>query len=246
VTRCAVATDSWSITHPSLPNYLALVSGSTGGVTTDCSPATCPQRRRTVFDQVRAAGGSWRVLAESMPSPCAPGNAGRYVARHNPPTYFRSLGAGCRRWDLPMGTASAGRLVDLVTQGRLPSFLLVVPNQCHNTHDCAIRSGDRWLSRIVPLVTGGPDFREGRTAVVVTWDEGSGGHRGEDCAATRSRSCRIVTAVVAPSVAPGTRVGARLDHFALLAATEELLGLDGRLRHAGDERTTDLRTAFGL
>lgn len=246
VARCGVATNSWSLTHPSLPNYLAMVSGSTGGVTTDCSPAACPQRRRTLFDQVRAAGGTWRVLAESMPKACARGNAGRYVARHNPPTYFPALRPACRRWDRPMGTSSAGRLVDMVREGRLPSLLLVVPNQCHNTHDCAIRYGDRWLSRVVPLITGGPDYRAGRTAIVVTWDEGAGGSRGQRCAGTRSSSCRIVTAVVAPSVSPGTRADARLDHYALLAATEDMLGIAGRLRHAGDARTGDLRSAFGL
>src|SRR5690242_8201872 len=36
--RCAVATAYYAITHPSLPNYLAAVSGSTGGVTSDCGP----------------------------------------------------------------------------------------------------------------------------------------------------------------------------------------------------------------
>src|SRR3954465_15716333 len=43
--RCGVATAYYAIRHPSLPNYLAAVSGSTGGVTTACSPGTCLQRR---------------------------------------------------------------------------------------------------------------------------------------------------------------------------------------------------------
>ena len=67
---CGLATDFRAITHPSLPNYLAMVSGRTGGVDRSCTPAQCPQRRRTVFDQVHDAGGRWRVLAEALPTAC--------------------------------------------------------------------------------------------------------------------------------------------------------------------------------
>src|SRR5436853_5596916 len=52
--RCGVATSYYAITHPSLPNYLAAVSGSTGGITTDCSPTSCPQGRTTIFRQLTA------------------------------------------------------------------------------------------------------------------------------------------------------------------------------------------------
>jgi acid phosphatase len=79
--RYGSATAYDAITHPSLPNYLAMVSGSTGGVTSDCSPAQCPQRQRTLFQQVAAHGGSWRVLAESMPADCRRSDAGRYGHR---------------------------------------------------------------------------------------------------------------------------------------------------------------------
>src|SRR4051812_32598908 len=54
--RCGVATSYYAITHPSLPNYLAAVSGSTGGVRSDCSAVTCPQRRPTLFGQVKRHG----------------------------------------------------------------------------------------------------------------------------------------------------------------------------------------------
>jgi phosphatidylinositol-3-phosphatase len=241
---CGLATNAWAITHPSLPNYLAQLTGSTGGVRTDCTPAQCPQQRRTLLDQVHRNGGSWRVLAESMPTACDRSDAGAYVARHNVATYFASLSTACRRWDLPMGSTSAGRLVDLVDTGRLPTFLLVIPNQCHNTHDCAVRTGDRWLSQVVPLITSGPDYRAGRTALFVTWDEGSGGYGGEPCAATRSRSCHVATLVVTPSTTAGTRRSHRYDPYALLETTERALAIPTLLGHAGDRATTSLRGAF--
>ena len=243
---CGLATNAWSVTHPSLPNYLALVSGSTGGVTNDCGPTSCPQRRSTLFSQVQQAGGSWRVLAEGMPAACSRQDSTPYVARHNPATYFPAIATACARWDLPMGTPSKGRLASMVAGGRLPSFLLVVPDQCHNTHDCPIGTGDAWLSTVVPLLTGGPDYRAGRTAVVITWDEGAGGHDGENCRTDRSRSCHIVTVVVSPSTKPGTRSAARYDPYAVLKTTERLLGIRVLLGHAADPGTRSMRSALGL
>jgi hypothetical protein len=242
---CGLATNAWGLTHPSLPNYLAMVSGRSG-VTRTCTPAQCPQRRTKLFDQVRAHGGSWRVLAESMPSDCRRTNDDPYVVRHNPATYFPDLAPDCERWDRPMGTTGRGRLVDMVRDGRLPTFLLVIPDQCHNTHDCAVGVGDDWLSRVVPLLTRGPDYRAGRTAVVVTWDEGARGTQGQNCRIHPDRSCHIVTVVISPATRPGTRSGARFDHYSLLETTEQLLGIRSHLGHAADDRTRSMRRPFGL
>lgn len=242
---CGLATNSRAITHPSLPNYLAMVSGRTGGVDRSCTPAQCPQRRRTVFDQVRDTGGRWRVFAEAMPRACRRTDAYPYVVRHNPPTYFPET-PGCRRHDLPMGTPESGRLVDVLAEGRLPDLTLVIPDQCHNTHDCDVPAGDQWLAQVVPRVLDGPDYRAGRTALFVTYDEGAGGAAGQSCRRDYDESCHIVTVAVAPSVAPGTRVGARYDLYALLETTERMLGIRRLLGHAADDRTRSMRPAFGM
>ena len=181
-----------------------------------------------------------------MPSDCRRTDAYPYVVRHNPVTYFPGLAEDCGRWDRPMGTARRGRLVDMVREGRLPTFLLIIPDQCHNAHDCEVRVGDDWLSRVVPLLTGGPDYRAGKTAVVVTWDEGAGGDFGQRCRTDRDRSCHIVTVVVSPTTRPGTRSAVRFDHYSLLETTEQLLGLGSRIGHAGDTRTRSMRAAFRL
>jgi phospholipase C len=242
---CGLATDFRAITHPSLPNYLAMVSGRTGGVADSCRPSQCPQRRRTVFDQVRASGGRWRVLAEAMPGPCRRTDAYPYVVRHNPPTYFPET-PGCRRNDLPMGTPTSGRLVDLVADGRLPRLTVVIPDQCHNTHDCDVPAGDEWLEQVVPQVLDGPDYRAGRTALFITYDEGAGGVAGQSCRRDYDESCHVVTVVVAPSVLPGTRSSVRVDHYGLLKTTERMLGIRRLLGHAGDDRTRSLRAAFRM
>jgi phospholipase C len=242
---CGLATDFWAVTHPSLPNYLAMVSGRTGGVTRSCTPAQCPQHRRTVFDQLRRQDMTWRVFAESMPGACRRTDAYPYVVRHNPPTYFPGV-AGCGRRDLPMGTTSEGRLVDVLAAGRLPELTLVVPDQCHNTHDCPVGEGDRWLSELLPTILDGADYREGRTAVFVTWDEGAGGDPGQSCRRAPDESCHIVTVVVSPTTVPGTRSGTRYDLYSLLETTERMLGITTFLGHAADERTRSMRPAFGL
>lgn len=239
---CGLATDYHAISHPSLPNYLALVSGRTGGVATSCTPARCPQDRATVFDRV----GSWALYAESMPAPCRRSDAGRYVVRHNPPTYFRGLRGACPTHDVPMGTTTGGAFVEDLSAGRLPRLAVVVPNQCHNSHDCSVATSDRWLSRLVPAILASPTYRAGRTALVVTYDEGSGGRPGQGCRRYPGASCHVVTVVVSPTTRPGTRSAARFDHYSLLETTQRMLGAGRLLGHAGDRRTHSMRRAFRL
>jgi phosphatidylinositol-3-phosphatase len=244
--RCGLATDYWGITHPSLPNYLAAVSGATGGVERSCTPRQCPQRRRTLFQQLTARQLTWRVYAESMPTRCRRTDAYPYVVRHNPAAYFPWIARDCARWAVPMGTPRHGRFADHLAEGRLPSLSVVIPNQCHNTHDCRIATGDAWLSRLMAEILRSPDYRAGSTAVFLTYDEGAGGSPGRNCRTKPARSCHIVTVVVSPSTVIGMRSGRRFDHYSLLRTTEGLFGIETLLRHAGDARTRDMRSAFGL
>lgn len=207
--RCGVATNYRAVTHPSLPNYLAAVSGSTGGVHSDCAPAWCPQLRQTIFDQAKTAGGQWRSYQEGMPGTCARSSAGRYAPKHNPAAYFLQLKADCARWDVPMDPAFGQD----VAAGRLPRFAFVTPDLCHDGHDCSVATVDGWLAGRLPQLLAGPDYRRGRTAVFVTWDEDEG-----------DAGNRVATIVIAPGVRPGTRSGAAFSHYSLLRTSEELLG----------------------
>lgn len=243
---CGLATDYWGQTHPSLPNYLALVSGDTGGVTQSCTPAQCMQNRTTIFGQLRRQGRGWRVYAESMPARCRRTDAYPYVVRHNPSTYFAELQGECSARSVPMGTTTSGRLVDDLAADRLPSFAVVVPNQCNNSHDCSIGTADRWLSRLVPRIVASPAYRAGRTALVVTYDEGAGGSGGQSCTSNPDRSCHVATVVVSPTTTPGTRSTRRFTHYSLLETTERMFGIGTLLGHAGDRATHGMRTQFHL
>ena len=211
--RCGIATAYDALSHPSLPNYLAAVSGSTGGVTSDCGPTSCPQRRPTVFRQLSERGRQWRSLAESMRTPCDRASYGRYAARHNPAVYFPGIRDSCLHRDLAMGGAN-GRFATMLQQRTLRPFTFITPNLCDDGHDCSTATADAWLGRWLDRIVASPTYAAGHTAVFVTWDEGLDGSPN-----------RVATVVVAPSVTPGTRSSTRYTHYSLLRTTEELLGL---------------------
>ena len=244
---CGLATNYHNISHPSQPNYFAAVAGTTGDVTTNCEPSTCSLANLdTLFTQVTASGREWRSYEESMPAPCVTGNSGEYVDRHNPEVYFSADRAQCRAWDVPMGTAGHGAFVDALDGNSLPAFSFVTPNVCTDMHSCPTDAGDRWLSRWVPRILDSPGYRDGSTALFVTFDEGEGGHT-YDCATnTTDVGCHVPTIVVSPSTPAGTRSDELFNHYSLLKTTEQLLGLPALLGHAGDPATQSMSAAFGL
>src|SRR5438132_881059 len=61
----AQATADYAVAHPSLPNYLALVSGSTHGVRSDCTD--CSQSGQTIGSQLSAKHLPWGAYAEGYP-----------------------------------------------------------------------------------------------------------------------------------------------------------------------------------
>ena len=212
VGACGWATDYHAVTHPSLPNYLALTSGSSHGVTDDGSPAEHPVSGPSIFSEAQADGG-WVTYAESMPGPCDQGSSGTYAVKHNPAAYYTDLAAACPSHDLPMGGAD-GRFATALARGTLPSFTLLIPDLCHDTHDCPVATGDTWLRNTLSQVLDSPDYRAGTTALFVTWDEDD-----------RSAGNHVGLVAVAPSVRPGTRAAGAYGHLTLLRTTEDLLGL---------------------
>jgi phospholipase C len=242
--RCGLATNSHAVTHPSLPNYLAAVSGSTGGVTSDCGPAGCPQRRTTLFDQVDAAHLTWRTYAQGMPTPCSTHTSYPYAPKHNPAVYFPNLRESCLRNDLPMGSPASGPLRSALAAGAMPSFALVVPGLCDDGHDCPNTQPDSWLAAWLPRFLTSRQYLAGTMAVMITYDEGAGGSAGESCATSDAAGCRIATVVVSPTTHPGTRDATSVSHYSLLRTTEDALAIRTHLGAAA--RAAGLRTAFHL
>ncbi len=230
--RCGLATNYHAISHPSLPNYLAMTSGSIHGIHTDCSPASCPVRGANVFTQIARHGLRWRAYAESMPTSCNRGSAGLYAARHVPAVYYVRARRGCRRHVRALGKVGSGRLHYALHHGHAPAFMFVTPNLCNDMHSCPLKTGDNWLAKWVPMIVASPTYRHGHTAVFIVWDEGGGNQN------------QVPLVVVSRYTKAGTAAHRLLTHFSLLRATEHLLGMRRYLGKANSAR--GLPKAFHL
>jgi phosphatidylinositol-3-phosphatase len=209
--QCGSATSMYAEAHPSLPNYIAMVSGSTQGITDDSGPSSHPLNVASIFSQL---GSGWKSLEEDMPSNCYMGNSGNYAVRHNPATYFTNIVAQCAAQDVPLGSSP-----DISAR-----FTFVTPNLCNDMHSCPtqsdisteVKTGDKWLSSFIPKLTSTAEYKAGNTMIFLTWDE-------DDYSSSNAN--HIATLVIAPSTPPGLKVTTRYDHYAMLRTTEELLGL---------------------
>jgi hypothetical protein len=143
----AQASNYRAVAHPSLPNYLALISGSTHGVTNDCT--NCLQSGPTIGTELTRAGRTWGAYAEGYPS------SSGFAKRHEPFLYFP-------------GGASHVHGLDALRPSALPAFAFVSPDLCHDAHDCSLATADSWLKQFVT-----PLLRVPRTAVFVVFDEGT-------------------------------------------------------------------------
>ncbi len=213
--------------HPSLPNYIEATSGDTQGVSDDRLPDAHPLTADNIFRQVRAAGGTAKSYEESMPRNCSVDSTSTYAAKHNPAAYYVGGDdrAACELDNVPFDRFA----VDLNTN--LPSFAFITPDICNDMHSCAVKTGDDWLRGVVGAITASATYRAGSTAVFVVFDESEG-------------AGSMPFYAVAPSIVPGTLADQRLDHSALLAFTEDALGIENHL--APTQGTADLAAAFGL
>jgi acid phosphatase len=208
--RYALFSRYFAVSHPSLPNYLALVSGSTQGITSDCTD--CAVDGQSLADTLAAGGRTWKSYAEGLPSPGFTGaEAGRYAKKHNPFVYFRSVTSD---------PARLARIVPLPQFGRdladnsLPDFSLVVPDLCHDMHDCPVATGDAWLRSFLPGVLANRQMRGG--VVFVVFDEADG----DDAMG----GGHTVALAVGPTVR-SARLRTTLTHYSLLRTIEDAWGL---------------------
>ena len=213
--------------HPSLPNYLAATSGGTQHVADDASPSAHPLTVDNIFRQVRAVGKSARSYEAAMQGTCSLTSSGRYAVKHNPAAYFTGGDdrAACQRDDVPF-EQFPGDLRD-----GLAGFSLITPDLCDDMHDCPIATGDRWLRGVVTTITASPAYLDGHTAVFIVFDESEG-------------AGVMPFVAIAPGLVPGIRAAGPLDHFSLLAFTEDALGITDHLGKAAG--APSLAAAFGL
>ncbi len=230
--RYALLRASYAIRHPSLPNYLALTSGSTQGVQSDCTD--CTNNAQNIVDQLEGAGISWGAYLEDVPRPCFTGAQSRgYAKKHNPFAYYTDITSNRSRCARLLGF---GRLASDLRAGTLPTYSWISPNLCDDGHDCGVAAGDRFLAQTVPALLRelGP-----QGFLVLTWDEGSSD---ASCCA-KAAGGHIVTIVAGPLVRSGAQLSAPIDHYGVLGSIEETLGL-APLGATADTRSGRLNAVF--
>ena len=235
IAQHGLATQFYATRHPSLPNYLALVGGSTFKFKNDCGTCTVGKKKNLV-DQLERAGVSWKAYMSSMPSRCYSGpDTDLYVRHHDPFMYFDDIvkdPARCNRV-MPMD-----ELPTDIQNGILPTFVWITPNLCQDMHDCPVSSGDEFLSQEVPQLL---DQLGPSGVLFITFDEGQTGDRSGCCG--KARGGHIPTIVVGPDVPPGTAIDTPMDHYSILQTIEDGLGLP-RLRIASCGCTPSMDAFF--
>src|SRR5579884_652362 len=150
-----LATHYYGVTHPSLPNYVATITGSNWGSNSDDVAQADDGyfNHLSLTDQLNGAGISWKGYMESMPSAGYTGDFGActtktgspdptctaggdtgsalYVRKHNP---FMLLP------DVFNDPQQAGKVVPLtqltadLNSHRAPQFVWISPNICNDMH----------------------------------------------------------------------------------------------------------------
>jgi hypothetical protein len=209
-----------AVSHPSLPNSLALVAGSTYGVTRDYVDTSI--KRLSIISRLEQKGLTWKAYAEDYQGRCLKSDAGKSVT----PNAKAAASSTMRR--VPFLSFAAvqnspvrcGRVVNAsqfmtdARAGKLPNYSFYSPNIVGvGSHTPAERSAV-WLKQFVGSLQG-TGAMDQRTLLMIVWDEG----RGDDM-----RSNRALAMLLGPMITQG-RYSARLTHYSLLRTIEDNFGL---------------------
>lgn len=189
--RGMLLTQSYGVTHPSQPNYLALFSGSTQGVTGN----SCPHdfSGDNLATALNDKGLSFASYAESLPVAGDPVcMSGAYQRKHNPVANWPRLSAtaNLRFIDFPQDFST------------LPTVSFVIPDQHNDMHDGSFTDADNWLkTHVKPYVDWA--FKH-NSLLILTWDEDNG-----------TEGNRVVTILAGSMVKKGVS-DQHIDHYDVL------------------------------
>jgi phospholipase C len=223
-------TQHYAVTHPSLPNYIALIGGDTFGINSNCE--TCFINAPSLPDLIEEGGRTWKTYQDDMPEPCFLGNTLRYYQKHNPFIYFDPIrldAERCARTIVPLT-----QMDEDIAANALPNFFFITPDICYSAHDCGLELADDWLKELMNRIVPALDASGEPYLIVITWDEGQGNH--SCCGLPESAGGRIATILVSPQAKSGFRDDTPYSHYSLLKTISEAWGLP-YLGHAADGET---------
>jgi hypothetical protein len=201
----------FAVTHPSLPNYIALMSGNTLGITSDCT--NCFVNQSNLADEIEASGRTWKAYLEGLPSPCFIGDSGNYAQKHDPLLYFDSVrlnAARCDRSILPL-TSLDGDLAN----NKLPNFSYIMPDLCNSGHNCSAATADQWVGGMVAKLQGSPALGK-NSLIMIAFDEGSTQDTASCCGMPSQAGGQVAVVLISPTASKGFSDNTPYSHYSLL------------------------------
>lgn len=248
VDACSYAKNDLSLSITSLANYVALTSGYTGCTAIDASgtctspklitsnldPKVWPQASRSIFELMGANAVQW---GESQPGNCPiTEKSADYAINHTPFAYYT-------RTQTTLCPQNARPFPANVTTTLSAKFNLVIPNKKDIMHLVPgtsiaqrIQNGDKWASTYLPQLLNSPEYQSGKTAIIITWDEGN------------NSTFTVPLIVLTPYTTVKGASSVSYNHYSVLKGIQQMVGVAPLLGHAGDAGVASIRddAQFGL
>ncbi|KAJ3076242.1 hypothetical protein HDU98_004855 [Podochytrium sp. JEL0797] len=152
------------VAHPSQPNYIAMVSGSTNGCTNDNNINI---KTKSVADLLEAKGLSWKNYAEGYPGSCSLGSSyTTYYRKHVPFISFTNIQTQATRC---AKIVPASQLTKDIASGTLPTYMFYTPDINNDGHDTDIPTSSAWLKGFLEPLLVNPLFS--KTLFHIVYDE---------------------------------------------------------------------------
>jgi hypothetical protein len=213
--------------HPSLPNYLNMISGANqypGGVDLDPTFFPFPVDQPNLGDQLTTANIKWRSYQEDTPTPCALSGKNEYAPRHDPFLYFKNIQKRNNTADFCKSISvdyKANFAADLASNQY--RYMWITPNLLDDGHDpqndpvTGLKQSDTWLKNNLQQILDSDGYKAGGI-VFLTWDEAEARNGDDpDLIPMIVISNRIKT--------PGMTSSTPFTHGSYLATIEDYFGL---------------------
>jgi hypothetical protein len=202
--RGALLTDFHAETHPSQPNYVALVAGTTEGVHGD---SNSDLDERYIGDLLASVRKTWRNYAEGYPGDCfLEAKKKRYVRKHTPFLSIKNVQSDPKQC---ANVVDASGFQKDFRNGNLADFTFYTPDLDNDGHDTGVKFASMWMEREFSPLINNPVFAS-NVLLIVTFDEDDS--MGDN---------HIYTVLFGQGVTPGSTSGERYNHYSILRTIED-------------------------
>ena len=238
-----LATNYWAVTHPSEPNYVAMIGGSFFGIVDDNSYKQNTIKSPNLGSQLEGANLTWKSYQQGMPSPGYTGETAYtsgdvYASKHNPFLNFLPYYPPSQRAAELAKNVPASQLATDLASGAVPNFSFISPGLCYDMHgdpacgdeDTLVSAGDTYAYDTVNQIMSSSLWSQGNNAIIITWDESTLGVAFGPAGITAAGG-HVATIVIANHGPRGVKDNTPYNHYALLQSIEDAFGL-GCLQNA--------------